>query len=113
MDLYDLKHTLVPIALFLAIFGIAYLFISARYRERMAMIEKGMDPRTVTGDTYRIRALRLGLSLLGLGLGLLAGNVLEHYYPTYDMAAPGSMLLFGGLGLLTYYLIVPKHQVEH
>ena len=34
---------LIPISLFLMIFGIIYLYYSTRNRERMALIEKGAD----------------------------------------------------------------------
>ncbi len=34
---------LIPLSLFLAIFGIFYLFVSTRNKERLALIEKGVD----------------------------------------------------------------------
>ena len=34
---------LIPISLFLAIFGIIYLYLSTRNKERLALIEKGVD----------------------------------------------------------------------
>jgi hypothetical protein len=34
---------LIPISLFLAIFGVIYLFLSTRNKERLALIEKGAD----------------------------------------------------------------------
>ncbi len=36
-------QVLIPLSLFLMIFGIVYLFFSTRNRERMALIEKGVD----------------------------------------------------------------------
>ena len=35
---------LVPLGLFAMIFGIVYLLVTSRNRERMALIERGADP---------------------------------------------------------------------
>lgn len=37
-------EVLLPTALFAMIFGIVYVVTTARHRQRMAMIDKGMDP---------------------------------------------------------------------
>ena len=36
-------NILIPIVLFLVIFGIFYLYYSTRNRERLALIDKGVD----------------------------------------------------------------------
>ena len=106
----DLQHILVPIVLFLTGFGVIYIFLNTRYRERLAMIEKGIDPRSAFEGSAKHRALRYGLLAAGGGLGMLTGSSLESIFPKVDMLMPGSVLLFGGLGLLTYYLIVGKKE---
>ncbi len=39
----DAGEILVPIVLFLVIFGIVYLYYSSRNKERLALIEKGAE----------------------------------------------------------------------
>ena len=105
---------LVPIAFFAMIFGIVYL----SKRERMAMIERGMDPRrykqeVTTAPTY----LKWGLLLIGAGFGLFAALFLSKFLFDHldngDNAALHFSLIaiFGGLGLYTSFLI-EKKEIE-
>jgi hypothetical protein len=50
------SETLVALAFFATTFGIAYLAINARHRQRMAMIEKGVDAAALLSYT----GLKLG-----------------------------------------------------
>ena len=38
-----MEEILIPISFFLAVFGVIYLFLSTRNKERLALIEKGAD----------------------------------------------------------------------
>jgi len=38
------EDIIIPITFFAMIFGIVYVVVTARHRQRMALIEKGMDP---------------------------------------------------------------------
>ena len=108
-----LTEILVPIGIFAAIFGIVYVVVTARNRERMAMIEKGVDPKDFLtekkSNVYGI--LKWGLLLVGVGLGLFLGSILETYTdiqeePAYFACA----LLFGGLGLVLAFFITRKGE---
>ena len=103
---------LVSLGLFALIFGITYL----RNRERMSMIERGMDPRT---DLPKQRqnnpafTLTLGLLLIGSGLGLFIAFMLNQWVFTdhgidSDAVYFGLIAIFGGLGLFISYLIEKK-----
>lgn len=77
--------------------------------ERMAMIEKGMDPyRARPKSSTHISpstTLRFALLAIGAGLGVLFGNILEKSVGLDEEVAFFSMILiFGGLGLLGSYL---------
>lgn len=101
------------LALLIPIFGVLggiAMIIFMRYyenMERMAMIEKGMNPHT---DRPRRRAnpsttLRFALLAIGAGLGILFGNMLEKTMQMDDEVAFFSMILiFGGAGLLASYV---------
>jgi len=103
-----LTGILVPIASLAAIFAIVYIVISARNRERMAMIEKGVNPQDflVKKKVSVYSVLKWALLLVGLGLGLFLGSLFQTYTnipeePVYFACA----LFFGGLGLVGAFLI--------
>jgi preprotein translocase subunit YajC len=107
----------IPIAFFAAAFGIVYIIIQARNRERMAMIEKGFDANLLVTNrdpkTGKYTSLKLGIASVGIALGILVGNILVLNTNMEEPACYFSMIfLFGGLGLVTYYLIVRKKGLE-
>ena len=95
----------VPLGFFAMIFGIYYLHNSAK----MAMIERGMDPRIKNKQTYnRNYTLTAALLLIGAGVGLFIADRLSLTMPVgYDPTAIYMALiaLFAGLGLFSAYLI--------
>jgi uncharacterized membrane protein len=107
---------LVPIAFFATVFGLVYVVISARNKERLALIDKGLDVSTLRNKTSthgRYDALKFGILLIGLAIGLLLGNMLESYTRIQEEVAYFSMiLLFGGIALLIYYAIIKKLKPE-
>lgn len=105
---------LVPIVFFIAVAVVLYVFIQARHRERMAMIEKGFDASLLQSDirnrTGKYGALKVGIVAIGVGLGFLIGSILEATTTIDNDVAYFSMItLFGGFGLIIYYLLV-RHK---
>jgi hypothetical protein len=99
---------LIPIVLFLVVFGIVYVVISARNRERMAMIDKGVNPQDfmVPSRNNPYGILKWGLLLVGVGLGLFLGSILEAYTRIPEEPAYfASALFFGGIGLAVAFVI--------
>lgn len=106
---------LVPITLFLSIGVVLYAAIQARNRERMAMIEKGYDASLLEGHavsrTGKYGALKFGMAAVGVGLGFLIGGILEMTTQMDEGVAYFSMItIFGGLGLIAYYLLVRRKE---
>jgi len=109
---------LIPISLFLAIFGIAYVFLSTRNKERLALIEKGADAgifmKSKKGyGVGKIIILNLSLLLIGIGLGVFLGLVLSAY-TTLDEHAIYSAAVFtmAGLGLFIGFRMTKKIDQE-
>jgi hypothetical protein len=105
------------IALFATVFGIYYVSVTTRNRERMALIDKGADASLFnTGKEGQVSlfnwnkfTLKLGMLFMGVGLGIIAGSILD----TMDVMPDGpdyvSMIfLFGGLSLVLFYIIDRK-----
>lgn len=105
---------IVSTALFAMIFGIVYLV----KRERMAMIERGMDPRRYNKpQSAPFQNLKWGLLLIGAGTGLFLAYLLGHtvFSKIGDMEDGGNVALyfalialFGGAGLFLSYRIEKK-----
>ena len=108
-----LTEILVPIAIFAMVFGIIFILVTARNRERMAMIDKGVNPQDFMNKSkssiYGI--LKWALLLVGLGLGLFIGSLLDTYTQIQEEPAYfASTLFFGGLGLVLAFLISKKAE---
>lgn len=104
------RDFLVSLAAFATIFGIIYVIVITRHRERMSMLDKGVSPSTFepkagVGST----TLKLGMLSVGLAFGLLAGNLLNKYDVIERAPAYFSMtLLLGGLSLILNFIIGRK-----
>lgn len=102
-----LRDCLVSIAAIAAIFVILYVLLMNRYKERMLLIEKGLSPKEFNNNKAAVSAtLRFGLLLIGASIGILLGNyVAIHFNVPRQGAFIAMMFLFGGIGLITSYLI--------
>lgn len=111
------------------IFGMRYM----RSRENMSMIEKGLDPN-IKPERPRpapFRSLKMGLLLVGAGLGLLAAYLLDntllyrvgHYVSKWDndefRTNGANVALYfaliaigGGLGLISSYRIEKRELLD-
>ncbi len=85
----------------------------AKHKERLALIDKGMDPSVfMKEEPPSLSALMWGLLILGIGLGCALGYILSVFTSlgqAYMM--PSLALLFGGLGLVGFFLYRKKAEV--
>ncbi len=108
-----MEDILISLAAFASIFGIVYVVITARNRERLSMLEKGFNPLEFKPKSNNSGLLKWALLIVGLGLGFFVGSVIENYTTIKEEPAYfGSVLFFGGLGLLIAYLMSKKNPVE-
>ncbi|TSD64939.1 hypothetical protein FFF34_013655 [Inquilinus sp. KBS0705] len=105
---------LIPLGFFAMVFGIFYI----RNRERMAMIERGMDPRAYKAQPAPYQNLKWGLLLIGAGIGLFLAFLLDRtvFANTRDENEAiyfGLIAIFGGLGLVLSYRIEKKELYDN
>ena len=106
---------IVPV-LFGVIFGIFYLFIAARNKERLALIDKGADASIFYSKTkhltplWKVFVLNLAVLMIGVGLGIFLGAILEASNVDPEVAYPGTIFTMGGLGLLVGFFLTKKLQ---
>lgn len=109
-----LTETLVPIVLFLVIFGIIYLYFSSRNKERLALIEKGAEasifygPKSERSGKSGKWILTVGVLAIGVALGVLVGAALESAGMDDDVAFPASIFLFAGIALVAAFFLGKK-----
>ncbi|MCL6462263.1 hypothetical protein SAMN05444372_101360 [Flavobacterium micromati] len=102
-----LTEVLIPLSFFLMIFGIVYLIYSTRNRERLALIEKGVDAsiflqgREKGIPMWKIFVVNLAFLLIGCGVGIFIALLITTYTSLEDGAVyPSIIFIMAGIGLL-------------
>lgn len=90
-----------------------YMNIKCRHLERMALIEKGIDPnirpphREKTPNRYP--TLRTGMFMVGIALGMMVSLLIRPYIAEevewWTLMLPGVVVLFGGFSFILYFFI--------
>jgi ABC-type Fe3+-siderophore transport system permease subunit len=103
---------LTPIFVLAIIFGFIYgiVYLAIRKKEKMAMLDKGVDPAIFNVEKPNIATIRYGLLLIGVAIGILLGNILEATTSLDEEVSYFSMIfLWGGLALVISHF-VEKYQ---
>jgi hypothetical protein len=102
----------VPIVALIGAFTMVIVLRSYAYKERMTMIERGMNPADLKiwsqkrNDPYR--SVRFACTAVGVGVGLFVGNVLRSTnFEIFNRGGivAGLTFICGGLGLLIGFFI--------
>ena len=117
----DGPEMLIPITLFICFFAMVFSLRYFSNRERMAMIQNGMDPGLQRAQPQPYVVLKWGLLLMGAGIGLFLAYLLDNTVLNFnnglahDSAAVYFSLIgiFGGLGLFISYLIEKKETLDN
>ncbi len=103
----DIEGVLAITLTFATAFGVVYIVFTTRHRERMAMIEKGIDPGISRKGTelQPDRALNNGLKLIAVAMGFGVGYLLQRFaHVPEPWTYIGSVLFFLGVASLIIYL---------
>ncbi len=111
---------LVPIALFATIAVVLWKYFEGRNKERIVMLEKGINPlefksikRLQISQGNILSNIKLGLLFGFVGIGILIGYQLHNVFGVdYEIAVFGSVLICGGLALIIFYFIAAKKIKE-
>ncbi len=105
-----LVEILIPMTVFATIFGVLYVFLTTRNKERMAMIEKGADPSIFAARRTRL-GIKIGLLAMGVALGILMGQMITHLTSMDEEPATMSMIfLWAGAGLVLEHFLAKKES---
>jgi len=114
---------LVPITMFICIFGMititSYIDRTAKHKERMALIEHGVDASIFEKKKKKKKekpngfgALKFGMLAVGLGVGLVMGAILDIFLNCEPLPHFAMMLICGGGALIGYYQFAAKHAAD-
>jgi hypothetical protein len=94
----------VPLAFFLALFAIFYVYWTTRTKERLALIDKGLDASVFKTDCNKYALVKWGIFLIFAAVGVFTAHLLAQVFN--EVAAYFSMILFfGGVGLIVAYFV--------
>jgi Na+/H+-dicarboxylate symporter len=102
---------LITLIVFSSLFGIVFVFLTTRNKERLALIDKGADAKLFnSGKKLSFGELVLNLALLaiGIGTGVLVGAMFEQNGMEEGVAFTSSIFIFGGIGLMASFFLNRK-----
>jgi hypothetical protein len=105
-----LAEIFVPITFFALIGLILYFTLKYNYQIKKTILEKG---GSIEVTKKRFPLLEIGLSLIGLGLGLAVSVIPQSTNLPDDskgLLIGACILLFGGLGLISAFII--RRRIE-
>lgn len=111
MGLEVVRDAIVSIVLFAAVFGLIYVYLVSRHRERMSILEKNVVSPFKAVDN--INLLKYGIICLGIAAGTIAGYLLYDFGAVDENFAYTSMVfLFGGISLIVAFFVVQKQTKQ-
>jgi len=111
-----MQDAVITLIVFGAFFAMLYVFLSTRNKERLALIEKGADATLFKSgpgkNVFGVVVLNIALLAIGIGIGVLLGNLLEMGGMEDDIAYPAMIFICGGLGLMAGFFASRKFKEE-
>lgn len=102
------SEILIPLGFFAMVVAIVYLAL--RQKERMTLIQRGLNPNEGAQGCQSALQLKAGLLLIGLALGIFIGDLLATYSRLEPWASHLSMIfIFTGISLVLGYFLVKKN----
>ena len=110
----EILGVMIPIIFIIGMVIIVIYLRKYENEERMAMIDKGVDPQffNVKKAGNNTAPLRASLLFIGAGLGILMGYFLDRSFDMEEVGYFSMLFIFGGIGLGGSYLIEEKKIKE-
>jgi hypothetical protein len=109
----NILNTVTALGFFTAIILSYYFYLRFRNKERIALIERGVELTEIFKSrdfSFKFPWLRLGILILGIGFGICFAYLFTIKVPTHlnpnnirgsmQLIFMSSILIFGGLGII-------------
>lgn len=118
-----MEDLLIPLVAIICAVGLPFIMIiilgvqalKTRQTERLAMIQNNFVLEEPEKKPNRYPALRNGMVMVGLAIGVLTGlfvdPFLPQYYDNFSFGILAFTILFGGIGFIAYFFI-SRRMVE-
>jgi len=114
-----MSSTIIWIAFYASLFGIIYVFLTTRHKERKALIEKGANANLFYSEKQNFNwswswskfTLKIGMFFMGIALGIIGGALATNFSRINEPVLYfSSIFFFGGLSLVLYYIIMDRKK---
>ncbi|MDT3741050.1 MAG: DUF6249 domain-containing protein [Candidatus Kapabacteria bacterium] len=112
------EDILIPLFFFVFTFLSIFIYVNSGHRERMALIERGVDTNKFYKRSVKNHLFKFGFLLIGSGLGLLLGMIFAPWlvYGDFQIGVIiSSTLFFGGAFIIIGYFVeikLEKKKIE-
>ncbi len=97
--------------LFITLIVLIVSYFKTRHAERMALIANGKTAKIFdSNDTESNKALKFGLFMLSIGLGLMLGLIVDNALETEPAGVFVCILIFGGISLIIYHTYIGRNS---
>lgn len=108
-----MEGILIPLSFFAMVFGIVYVTVVSRHKEKMNMMEKGILPAEMEKgkkESQIVESRKGGLVVLGVGIGLIIGAYIQSLdtFLQDGIAIGASICVFVGIALIVNYVLQQK-----
>jgi len=111
----DITGAIALIFFFTSLVLIIGGMILTRHKERMTIIDKGLETEEIKAlymrgawKTSPLNSLKWGILFIAVGLAILVGMWLHEVYMVKDGVIAGLVALFGGAALVVFYAIASR-----
>ena len=106
---------LVFLTAVILIVSLIYITSINRSKEKLALIEKGLNPTEYMNDRFFLNAIKGGMTMVGVGLGFLIALLVDEYLLIgIDNPAiyPACIFSMAGISLIVYYAIFKSKEAS-
>jgi hypothetical protein len=107
----------IPLLFIVAAAVVLVIYLVTRHRERVMIVEKGLDAEAIAAlrtskfrEFHPLSSLKWGMILVGVGLAVFIGTWLNHMYGIDDSVMFAFMLVFGGAALVIFYFVAKRRS---